>query len=1032
MSNEISQSPWWTLSSPNYPSQFRSDQRLMEAARLKALLVSDSDGHKQDELWIRIRRAATLLETAALERKIEGEDIWSIVALIHEASGVYDREGQDYLWLLSALCWQLADAPSIAEHIANILIANERVSGEKRNLIEQIAIAFSRRDFIRLRGLAEMADEDAQKLRSRANQEQSWEVATNAGILLSLSEVIRYISKYVTYVDDQLPDLTKLQDFLAFANLSTDARLFRVGRLLTECLYKFISSSSRLLIDEYSYATTEARENLFKYTRQYAELWPSQQQALSDGLLSNTKNHFVVAVPTSSGKTLCGELAMIKKLSEDPETVCFYVVPSRALVEEKSQELRKKFSHFGFKVTAATGALQSDELEGAMLLDAQVIVCTPEKLDLLIRHDDVSQIKASLFIIDEIQMINDGDRGLGLEFVVIKLLILKPEARIILLSAMLPNSEDFGRWLLRSTVSASSWRPTRQRFGEVSFAKRKPSGVIMHVNLYDLSGNFDGIEIPIQEYKRQPQSDWEKVIMSVEAFRRKGPVLVFCMTKNRCEFLVDKIVNYLNKEKANYPIRADYSPSREVEELRQRIKREISEDFLLRESLLHGVAYHHADLPPRIRIALEHLIANNLVEVVFSTTTLAEGVNLPISTVIFEDWMTHVDPRSGRTPEPLDLSKFRNIAGRAGRARKEAEGLILFLDPKRKPVKRADGKEVSPKDYFVRDDYPSISSRFLEIVTKYRVPKDEDLDSAWLNSDLSANPQVRQALRQFGLAVLHAMEVFHLGSDEELVDFIVDSSLLATQAPEEKVTAKQWFSTWVNFYRRVKLDNEELRPIAMQIGLPLRAVQRLYAHLISDNELISCFMGGHGNDLHLSEQQIAVATRAVASIDELDWEPKEAPHDLFMTLWLNGVTVNQLTGRFRPFLKEKTRHLERTCNYAMQKLSNSGAWGMYALSRVLELIVGKENLSPIVKRLPLLMYFGVNNVPSTIFSLIGIERLDSLALGKAYIAEGHEDVGVGLLKSWARSLEFESLLSILRGNNDREIDYETLQILKAE
>jgi replicative superfamily II helicase len=786
------------------------------------------------------------------------------------------------------------------------------------------------------------------------------------------------------------------------------------------------------LIVEDIYGLSEvAKGRILAHLKQYPELWPTQQDAIQKGLLNTSRKHFVVAVPTSSGKTLCGELAILQELSDNPNAVCFYVAPTRALVEEKSQEIKRRLRQFNIQVATATGALQQDELEASLFEDASVIVCTPEKLDLLIRHGDTAVSRASLFIIDEAQMISDDGRGLGLEFVVVKLLIHKPDARILMLSAMLPNSEDFGDWLLYATVASSTWRPTRQRFGEINFIKRQRTGVSMEVQLYDSSDELEGLQIPIDSFSRQPSSGMEKVVWAVEAFRKKGPVLVFCMTKPRCEELVLKIVDSEKRRREHYPISSEFAPSAEVEVLRKKIKREVANDFLLNEALSFGIAYHHADLPPRIRIDLEHLIARNQVNVVVSTTTLAEGINLPISTVIYEDWLTHVDRRTGLKPQPLDLSKFRNIAGRAGRATMEAEGLILFLDPGRKPIHLSDGRTLSPREYFIRDSYPPILSRFLDIIRRYEIPSDEDLDLYWVEGDWGYDIGVRQSLRQFGIAVLHAMEVLHYLQDEEMIEFVINSSLLAKQSPEEKEVAKKWFGKWVSFYRRVDLENAELRPIAMQIGLPLRAVQRLYSRVISDSNLLELFKADNHEGAVLSQAQCHAVTTVVAGIRELEWSPAEAPHDALMVAWLQGATIENLAKLYVRFLSKQARQIEQTCNYITNQLSNSGAWGMYALSRVLELILG-ESCSPIVKRLPLLVYFGVNDTASALFSIMGVERIDAIRLGHAYLEQGNTELSLPMLKNWARSQDIDYITKILQGQNNREVDYETLRIINAE
>lgn len=1028
MSAVFTTKAWWRSSVSDFPEAFRVDQHLMEEDRLKSLLTGNNQ-QAISSVWERLRRAATLLEVSALEKEAwESQKVWEVIALIHEAIGVVERDRREYQWLLSALSWQLAGSPAIARVLAEKLSKHEAFA--QQDIIEQLAISFSQRDFPTLQRLAGLSLETASKLQQQVNQNIELADALEIGILLSIGGLMRGIAEYVNFSHSEFPNLSVAADFLTLAKTAGDARRFRIGRLMFECVSRFISANSRLVVENVPNLTDAARKNIQEYLRLYPELWPSQCEAIEKGLLDANQRHFVVAVPTSSGKTLCGELAIIHSITDHPDSTCFYVVPTRALVEEKSKELKSKLGgKLKIRVVAATSALQQDEIEASFLAEAQVVVCTPEKLDLLIRHDDASLANATLFIIDESHMIDDDDRGLGLEFVVIKLLLLKAEARILLLSAMLPNSEDFGRWLSKDTpVCSSLWRPTRQRFGEIEFRKLKPRGASLEMVLYGDSGPTDDTRIPIDAFKRQPSSIAEKVIWSVEAFRRRGPVLVFCMSKHRCEEIVERIVDYLKTQKAEHQIVADSTEANETKTLRQKIKREVADNFLLSEALAFGVAYHHADLPPRIRIDLENLIAKNLVDIVVSTTTLAEGVNLPISTVIYEDWMTHVDSRTGVKPSPLDLSKFRNIAGRAGRAGKETEGLILFLDPSRKQVKLPDEGEMRPREYFIRQNYPPIQSRFLEIVGKYAVPEDSVLDAAWENGDSNWVPSLQRALRQFGIAVLHAIEVLGSLDDDSMIEKVIDLSLLAVQAPEAKEKARQWFGRWVSFYRRVDLAREELRPTAMQVGLPLRAVQRLYARTVSRQELINLFRKENADSPTLSLEQAKAVADIVAEIDELDWQPAEAPHNELIVAWIDGTPIGGLGQIYTPYLTQKTRSIERTCNYTMQQLSNKGAWGAYALTRVLELILGEE-LSPLAKRLPLFVYFGVNSTPAALLCLLGIERIDAHRLGRAFLTDGHSEASITSLKSWARSADIEDLKLILRGTDEREIDFETLRIL---
>ena len=353
---------WWSSPDIGFPASFLDDRRVTEASRLK-LILTDTNDQEPKDLWVRIRRAATLLELSDLGGQWSEESlkIWEIVALIHEAIGVVDSVNQDYQWLLSSLAWQLAEAPAVATLLASELISRDTF--QERDFLERMTVAFSLRDFRRLRGMAERVIRLGEELRGEVRESKDWADALESGMLLSAGTVMRDLARYVRFQDGSLPILSPMQDFLNLAAAAGTSRRFRIGRLLSESLQRFLSASSRVLVDQVPTLTDSSREQLHAYLRKYPELWPSQQDAIRCGLLDPAQKYFVVALPTSSGKTLCGELVIIQKLTDKPNAVCFYVVPTRALVTEKSRELEQKLSDFGFGVVGATGALQRDEIE---------------------------------------------------------------------------------------------------------------------------------------------------------------------------------------------------------------------------------------------------------------------------------------------------------------------------------------------------------------------------------------------------------------------------------------------------------------------------------------------------------------------------------------------------------------------------------------------------------------------------------------------------------------------------------------------
>ena len=63
---------------------------------------------------------------------------------------------------------------------------------------------------------------------------------------------------------------------------------------------------------------------------------------------------------------------------------------------------------------------------------------------------------------------------------------------------------------------------------------------------------------------------------------------------------------------------------------------------------------------------------------------------------------------------------------------------------------------------------------------------------------------------------------------------------------------------------------------------------------------------------------------------------------------------------------------------------------------------------------------------------MGIERVDALRLSEAYLKDGNTEVTISNLKAWARSVDLTGIQKILSGPNNREIDYDTINILRSE
>ena len=199
-------------------------------------------------------------------------------------------------------------------------------------------------------------------------------------------------------------------------------------------------------------------EKLYKIiSEDIDELRPSQIKAIDAGLFE--ENNLLICTPTASGKTLIAELAAVKNILER-KGKAVYIVPLRALANEKFKEFKKKYGKL-FRIALSIGDTDSAD---PYLMDYDFIFTTSEKLDSLIRHHSPWLKYIKTVIIDEIHLMNDPGRGPTLEILITILRKLLEKPQLIALSATIGNPEELAEWLDASLVT-DSWRPVKLEEG---------------------------------------------------------------------------------------------------------------------------------------------------------------------------------------------------------------------------------------------------------------------------------------------------------------------------------------------------------------------------------------------------------------------------------------------------------------------------------------------------------------------------------------------------------------------------------------
>nr|XP_046265686.1 probable ATP-dependent DNA helicase HFM1 isoform X2 [Scatophagus argus] len=402
-----------------------------------------------------------------------------------------------------------------------------------------------------------------------------------------------------------------------------------------------------------------------------------QSKALDDVLYMG--KNFVACAPTGSGKTVLFELAIIRLLMETSEpwrdVKVVYMAPIKALCSQCFESWNKKFGPLGLSCKELTGDTEVDDF--FEIQDSHIILTTPEKWDSMTRKwkDNCLLQLVRLFLIDEVHVVNDATRGATLEVVVSRMKAVQayrrtqnPETglsmRFVAVSATVPNISDIANWLSNESGPATylemgeSHRPVKLRKVVLGF----PCSSNQTEFKFDLSLNY-------------------KMANIIQTYSDQKPALVFCSTRKGAQ----QSATVLAKD-ARFIMSIEH---------KQRLMKYANSilDSKLRDLVMLGVGYHHAGVDLSDRKVIEKAFTLGDLPVLFTTRTLAMGVNLPAHLVVIKSTMQYV---AGSCEEYSEADLLQMI-GRAGRPQFDTSATAVIMtkiQTKDKYMKLMNGMEI--------------------------------------------------------------------------------------------------------------------------------------------------------------------------------------------------------------------------------------------------------------------------------------------------------------------------------------------------
>ncbi len=510
----------------------------------------------------------------------------------------------------------------------------------------------------------------------------------HAGFADRLLELIRGHYALQEEDDRAIPELCReLREELI--EIGTDREVL-YGDLVTAICSGKIQNSSRNRLPPTSDLSLEAWSPALAKTGFPIELWPAQRRIADADLLRGRSA--VIQMPTSAGKTRATELIIRAAFLSKRTSLAIIVAPFKSLCHDIRSDLVRAFQGEHVLMDEVSDSYLMDFGIEQLLAQNSVLVITPEKLLYMLRRAPELAERIGLIVYDEGHQFEGFTRGPTYELLLSSLrMMLKPEAQIVLISAVIGNAEQIADWLIgdgSAIVGGEGLLPTAKSIAFASWQKER--GWLRYVNPIDPDEDEYFVPRIIEELPLEKKSKRERdrvfpdrnhsaeISESVDIglylalhLGINGSVALFCGQKASVSKVSWRVVD-LFKRKVGLDKPSAWSDSEELERLANLISSNLGDVDVVGASRL-GVLSHHASTPHGIRLCVEHAMKAGHARIVACTSTLAQGVNFPIK------YLVVTATQQGK--EKIKVRDFHNLMGRAGRAGMHTESSVIFSAP---------------------------------------------------------------------------------------------------------------------------------------------------------------------------------------------------------------------------------------------------------------------------------------------------------------------------------------------------------------
>lgn len=458
------------------------------------------------------------------------------------------------------------------------------------------------------------------------------------------------------------------------------------GKVLFVAIGDAVASSSRKLLPSFTGVQLGNWKPYLADNSSSKLLWQAQRRIGEAGVLKGA-NAFI-QLPTGTGKTKSVEILIRARILSGNCKMAIIVAPLRALCAEIANELGASLKGIA-EVRIASDVLEIDPWMGSHSGKANIMVFTPEKLGYVLHHEPQLLDDGDLFVFDEAHLLDDESRGPNYELLLTEIFQKKPEAQKVMISAVVSNPQDISHWAFGDNGSLVSDRSIQVTEKAVGYFSNKGQ-LVNYVDPLNVSKRdyFLKLDIKPTTLEMRPGERKERIFPDLRGsanpdMRRdlaiyyanrllpNGACAIYVPRKSSIFPLFKRIAEIIARGGELTNLQSSTDP-REIGAISSLVEKHYGSNNSLSAGVLSGVLPHYGELQGAIRQSVEYAVEHGRASCIACTSTLAEGVNLPIKYLLVTDVM-----KNANEPKTRD---FQNLAGRTARSGKFSEGSVLIID----------------------------------------------------------------------------------------------------------------------------------------------------------------------------------------------------------------------------------------------------------------------------------------------------------------------------------------------------------------